>query len=291
MKNGYETTHGTAQHGSVEIAYEVTQPLGAHAEIPGLVFIGGWGEPGRTWGQQVASLAPRFPTLTYDRRGLGKSSRPQGRHAYTVEQELADLETVLAHTGFGAYPLCVAGHSFGCHLLLAWLTQGHERRRARVRQAILLAPTSRALRDEDTPFGALGEQDLRVMYTGLLQEDFTFLQQFAHQAIPEGGQATEPLRQAIAQLVPHVMSSWIALWTFDLYVWQDLRPTLSQIELPTLVVSGALDPEMPPAAGADVTQRLQRATQQIIPQAGHHFHMTSALLVNRLIEAFLDERI
>jgi pimeloyl-ACP methyl ester carboxylesterase len=281
MTTSYETTRSKAPNGSVEIAYAVTQPLGAHAAVPGLVFIAGWGEPGRTWGQQISSLAPRFPTLTYDRRGLGASSRPQGRHAYTIEQELTDLETVVAMTGLDTYPLCVVGHSFGCHLLLAWLTHGRERRRALAKQAILLAPTSRALS---------GEEDLRVMYAGLLQGDFAFLQQFARQAIPEREQGTEPLRQAIAQVVPQVMSSWIALWTFDLYFWQDLRPSLSQIDLPILVVSGELDPEMPPAAGSDVTHRLQHATQHIIPQAGHHFHMTSAPLVNRLIEAFLDER-
>ena len=82
----YTTWQGKVRQGVVEIAYEVTHPVEEEKDTPGLIFVGGWGESGRTWRQQVAFFAPRFPTLTYDRRGLGQSSRPDHQDAYTVEQ-------------------------------------------------------------------------------------------------------------------------------------------------------------------------------------------------------------
>ena len=53
----------------------------------------------------MAWIVPRFPTLTYDRRGLGQSSHPDHQDAYTVEQELADLGTLVMATGLAVRPL------------------------------------------------------------------------------------------------------------------------------------------------------------------------------------------
>ena len=53
----------------------------------------------------MASFAPRLPTLTYDRRGLGQSSHPDQQDAYTLEQELADLGTLVMATGLAERPL------------------------------------------------------------------------------------------------------------------------------------------------------------------------------------------
>ena len=63
---------GKARQGVVELAYEVTHPVEEERDTPGLIFVGGWGESAQTWRQQVAFFAPRFPTLIYDRRGLGR---------------------------------------------------------------------------------------------------------------------------------------------------------------------------------------------------------------------------
>ncbi len=78
----------------------------------------------------------------------------------------------------------------------------------------LLAPTSRAIRDEDTPFGSSSEQEVQERNAALLRGDFRYLHQYAQQAIPEGGQTTEALRQAIAHVVPAIMPAHIAVWSF-----------------------------------------------------------------------------
>jgi pimeloyl-ACP methyl ester carboxylesterase len=283
----YTTKQGKARLGVVKIAYEVTHPLEEERETPGLIFVGGWGESGQTWRQQVDFFAPRFPTLTYDRRGLGQSSHPDYQDAYTMEEELADLGKVLTVTGLAERPLWLIGHSFGGHLLVHWLLREQANHHTQAKKLVLLAPTSRAVRDEDTPFGSSSKQEVCERNAALLRGDFTYLQQYAQQAIPEGGQATEALRQAIAHVVPAIMPAHIAVWTFTLYFSQDVRPLLPGLQLPALVISGERDPTMPPTAGADVTARLPQAKQVVIPQAGHLLHLTAAATVNRLIDEFL----
>jgi pimeloyl-ACP methyl ester carboxylesterase len=283
----YTTWQGKVRQGVVEIAYEVTHPVEEEKETPGLIFVGGWGESGRTWRQQVAFFAPRFPTLAYDRRGLGQSSRPDHQDAYTLEQELDDLDTVMMATGLAERPLWLVGHSFGGHLLVRWFLREQAHQHNRVKKLVLLAPTSRAIRDEDTPFGSYPEQEVQERHAALLRGDFTYLQHYAQQAIPEEGQETEALRQAIAHVVPAIMSAHIAVWTFNLYFSQDVRPLLPRLQLPVLVISGERDPTMPPAAGADIVARLPHAKQVIILQVGHLLHLTAAATINRLIDEFL----
>ncbi len=287
MKSTYAMKQGVAHNGEVEIAYEMTSPLDAGTGLPAFLFLAGWGETVHSWRQQVTFFSPRFPTLTYDRRGLGRSSHLEQQEAYTVEQELADVESLLMETGFAERPLYLVGHSSGCHLLIHWLAQRKAKYGMQVKQAILIAPTSRVVRDAEAPFGYCSEQEVQQMYTALLQGDNSHLLRYARRGIPEGGAVTEPLRQAVAHVVPTVMSSRIAVWTFDLYFRQDLRPLLSKIEIPVLVISGEQDPTMPPEAGADVAAHLQHARQVIIPQVGHLLHITTAVVVNRLIEEFL----
>jgi sigma-B regulation protein RsbQ len=283
----YTTRHGKAHQGVVELAYEVTHPVEEEPDTPGLIFVGGWGESGQTWRQQVAWFAPRFPTLTYDRRGLGQSSRPDRQDAYTVEQELADLGTLVMATGLAERPLWLIGHSFGGHLLVHWVLQEQAQHHTRAKKLVLLAPTSRAIRDEDTPFGSSSEQEVQEWNAALVRGNFRYLHQYAQQAIPEGGQATEALRQAIAHVVPAIMPAHIAVWSFTLYFAQDVRPLLPRLQLPVLVISGERDRMMPPAAGADVVARLPHAKQVVIPQVGHLLHLTAAATINRLIDEFL----
>jgi sigma-B regulation protein RsbQ len=283
----YTTWQGKARQGVVEIAYEATNLVEEEQDTPGLIFVGGWGESGRTWRQQVAFFAPRFPTLTYDRRGLGQSSRPDHQDAYTLEQELDDLDTVMMATGLAGRPLWLVGHSFGGHLLVHWLLREQEHQHNRVKKLVLLAPTSRAIRDEDTPFGSYPEQEVQERHAALLAGDLRYLQRYAQQAVPEGGQATEALRQAITRVVPALMLPQVAVWTFSLYFSQDLRPLLPRLQLPVLVISGERDPTMPPAAGADLVARLPHAKQVVIPQVGHLLYLTAAATVNRLIDEYL----
>jgi pimeloyl-ACP methyl ester carboxylesterase len=150
--------------GIVELAYEVTHPLEEESDTSGLIFVGGWRESGQTWRQQVAFFAPRFPTLTYDRRGLGRSSRPDHQDAYTVEQELADLGTLVMATGLAERPLWLIGHPFGGHLLVHGVLQEQASQHTRAKKLVLLAPTSRAIRDENRPVGAILTEKYCVPY-------------------------------------------------------------------------------------------------------------------------------
>jgi len=286
----YETKRGIACNGSIELAYELTYPLEeAAVPQPALVFVGGWGEGGRTWGQEVAYFAPRYPTLTYDRRGLGASSKPAHLQAYTVEQEITDLDAVLAAAGLEQAKLWLVGHSYGGHLLISWLAAKSDNGSMQVQKMALATPTARAVRDAETPFGCFTEVQQQTMMQDLLTGNYAGMVGYAREAIPEGGEATEPLRRAIGRLVPGVMSAETATWIFTHYYYLDLRPLLGRLNLPILVISGELDPTMPPTAGADLVRRLPNARQVVLPQVGHLFHLTTAAALNRQLEAFFEQ--
>ena len=67
----------------------------------------------------------------------------------------------------------------------------------------------------------------------------------------------------------------------------DARGFLADITVPTMVISGELDPATPPAAGAAIANGIPGATQQIVPGAFHQAVVEHPLVVARMINAFL----
>ena len=90
----------------------------------------------RQWKAQVPFLARHFRVVVVDGRGNGRSDRPVGPAAYTVEEDVADLVAVLDATGTDR--AVVVGLSRGARRGLA-LAAAHPDRVAGV---VALAPAS-----------------------------------------------------------------------------------------------------------------------------------------------------
>ncbi|WP_328852353.1 alpha/beta hydrolase [Micromonospora globbae] len=91
----------------------VTAPDGAKIVLhstgtgPGVVVVHGGGITIEPYRRLANALADRFTVHMYNRRG--RADAPARRAPYTIEDEIADLAAVLAHTGARA----VVGHSSG----------------------------------------------------------------------------------------------------------------------------------------------------------------------------------
>src|SRR5699024_8641867 len=79
-----------------------------------LVFTSSGNATHAMWGEQVAALAPRFRTLTYDWRGTGRSER--ARSGYTTKRATEDLATLISEV-IGEAAI-VVGHGMGGHIAL-----------------------------------------------------------------------------------------------------------------------------------------------------------------------------
>ena len=116
------------------IHYSVTQPPSTSCESPLLVFLHYWGGPSATWHKLTSpdspvSLINRYPTLSIDLRGWGKSTGPtEGATArdYAITPMASDIVTLLDRLKADptTSPLfnngvVLVGHSMGAKVALA----------------------------------------------------------------------------------------------------------------------------------------------------------------------------
>lgn len=83
-------------------------------EGPPILFIAGGNCTHKSWESQVAALAGRYRTVTFDWRGTGASDKP--RAGYTGEAAAGDVHALIAQLGLA--PVVLVGHGLGAHLAL-----------------------------------------------------------------------------------------------------------------------------------------------------------------------------
>ena len=95
--------------------HKVKTSLGAElyarveGEGPTILFIAGLGDDTESWTRQVEAFRSRYRCITFDNRGIGRSSVPAGD--YSTQQMADEAHEVLAELGGG--PAVVIGSSMG----------------------------------------------------------------------------------------------------------------------------------------------------------------------------------
>jgi pimeloyl-ACP methyl ester carboxylesterase len=85
--------------------YQVEGPVGEDQAPQTLVLVNGVGDPLEGWANQTADfLAAGLRLVTFDNRGVGRSSQPPG--PYTSAQMAADLHEVVTAAGCDDFHLC-----------------------------------------------------------------------------------------------------------------------------------------------------------------------------------------
>lgn len=80
-------------------------------DAPALLLLHGLGGGNSVWAEVAKLLATKMRVLAPDLLGFGRSPWPKG--AYTVDDHLAALESLLEHLGLDSAPLNLCGHSMG----------------------------------------------------------------------------------------------------------------------------------------------------------------------------------
>ena len=80
---------------------------------PAIVFIHGFPDCHKTYNRQFEALKDQFYLISFDLRGVGKSSAPTQKHAYRVERLLQDLNNVVNQVLGPERAFHLFGHDWG----------------------------------------------------------------------------------------------------------------------------------------------------------------------------------
>jgi pimeloyl-ACP methyl ester carboxylesterase len=121
------TTSGLIQAGTTRLYHEV------RGSGPALLVTGGTGDAGE-WANLAPTLAEECTVVTYDRRGMSRSPRPDGWTATSMAEMADDAAALLRALNLA--PAVVVGHSGGASMACSLVVRHPEL----VRHALLYEP-------------------------------------------------------------------------------------------------------------------------------------------------------
>ncbi len=232
-------------------------------EGPALILLHGWAMSALVFAEVMAELARDFTILAPDLRGHGDSDPGPGYGCDALAADLAEW--------IGALDLQEAtllGWSLGGEVALSLIAKTDIQRR--LRALVLVATTPRFVAAEDWTAGLPATQvralarDLRRNYLKTMG-DFFSLQFQGESLVP--GRYQQILRFAVR--AGRLPEPEVALAGLETLAAEDLRGLLPQLDLPTLVIHGGLDPIVLPAAGRFLAATIPEATLELWPDVGH----------------------
>ena len=247
----------------------------------GVVMIQGVGVAGSGWSPQVEALAGRFRTITFDNRGIGRSS--SGQDAPTIEQMAADTLAIADAEGFDRFHL--VGHSMG------GLVAQHVAvtARARVSSLALLCTFGNGKDGARLPPAMLMRAIRTRIGTRRMRRQAMLALVVSQERLARADRET--LAAELAMLFGHDLADqppivMKQLRAMSIYGAAQGLATLTG--LPTLVVSGAHDLIARPALGRALASSIPGARYVELPDAAHALPIERAPETNALLLAHLD---
>ncbi len=216
-----------------------------------------WGSP--IWRHWYTALSRHHRLVRYDERGNGMSQREVPDVSF--DTWVRDLETVVDAAGLDRFPLL--GISRGGPIAIAYAVKHPER----VTQLVLYGAFAVGLRHVGTPEQLEARHALASLLRlgwGLKNPAFckTFTCRFIPEATPEHEQWLDEL-----QRVSTSPENAARLMERDDDI--DVRPLLSQVKTPTLVIHCDRDHAVPPDKGRLLAAEIPGARYVSLPSANH----------------------
>jgi pimeloyl-ACP methyl ester carboxylesterase len=239
-----------------------------------LVLIHGWAVDRRMWVHQLPVLRRGFRVITYDRRGYGQSTS-----AASLEQEVADLEAILAHLSIARVAL--VGMSQGGRIAVRFASQHPESVSALVLQGPSLDGLIPPPADD---LGSLLEELARLVREG--NRDGFVQRLGAHALLDPGSRFTAARAEILAMLGDYRGEDLLSPPPTSLSI-DDAIAQLARITAPTLVITGSRETYWLRQV-ADYTARNIRGARRRVIRGGRHFvNMTHIADYNRVVLDFL----
>lgn len=222
-----------------------------------LVFVHGFPLSREVWRPQVEAFRTSHRVIAPDLRGFGESESSES--AVSMEQYAADLATLLEELDTG--PAVVAGHSMGGYIALAFARRHPERLAGLVLVATRAAGDSAEVaagrRATAETVRREGREGVMALVEGMVSKMLA----------PE---AADP---ELIEAVRSFMASATPEGTIGALLGMAERPDstsmLGEIEVPTLVVTGADDTLIPVSESESMARAIPGAELAVLPGAGH----------------------
>jgi pimeloyl-ACP methyl ester carboxylesterase len=221
---------------------------------PPLVLAHGAGDDHRAWAPQIAGLARDCTVVAWDEPGQGRSSDPPEGWGLA---EYADHLAALIDATAGA-PTIVGGISWGGTIAIEL-----HRRHPELVRALILADTYAGWRGSLPPRQLLARGDAAARQLDAADE--------GEPELPPGLLAADP-PAPVARLV-RAMAATARTATLRrqlrIMADADLRDALPRIDVPTLLIWGALDARSPLRIAEEFARAIPAARLVVLEGAGH----------------------
>ena len=246
---------------------------------PDLVLIHGWGAHGGIWSELAANLTDHFRVTVIDLPGSGRSS-PMDKKL-SLESMIAEIKTVTPESAVWL------GWSLGALIVMALVLNDKDR----VKKMILVGGSPCFAKKKDWPFATSGE--VLDGFGNMLKTDYRkTLTRFLSLQMGDSDSARQVLRIQRLLLFQHGEPDIKTLAEMLVVLKKtDLRESLSQLDVPTLLIHGDRDTLAPVTAAKYLAQHLPRARLFEIKGAGHAPFLTHSETCVQAIKKFVTNKI
>lgn len=251
-----------------------------------VVLIHGWPLSAQAWEPQVSALrAAGYRVVAYDRRGFGRSDKPESGYGYDTLAD--DLQRVMDQCGL--QDVTLVGFSMGGGEVARYIARCGESRLHSVVFAAAVPPY--LMKTADNPEGPLTPEKAQQKKMALEQDRSSFFDQFTRDFFSAHGvlQVTESQRaDAIALCQQSAQNA--ALACMDSFSTTDFREDLQKVTVPTLVIHGEADAIVPiERSGLRTHRAVPHSKLVTLNGAPHGLNVSHAQAFNDALLSFLRE--
>jgi pimeloyl-ACP methyl ester carboxylesterase len=244
---------------------------------PPLLFIMGLGGHRMGMAPAVPFFTDKWSVITFDNRGTGESSVPEG--PYTIDQMGDDAAALIDHLDMG--PVTAVGWSLGGCVLQSLLINHGDK----LEKAVLLSTLPNYTKVQHPWLDGLialreAGADARVLGAIGMPWGFTPKALFDHDMVAAN------LELAAQDPFPTTLTGFKGQG--DAIRNYDSIPDLPKVTTPTLVLVGAEDVLTPPSQSVEMAAALPGAQLQILPRGGHGMLIEYLPETVAAIQAYID---
>ncbi len=251
-----------------------------------VVLIHGWPLSAQAWEPQVSVLqAAGYRVVAYDRRGFGRSDKPESGYSYDVLAD--DLQRVMDQCGLQDATL--VGFSMGGGEVARYIARHGESRLHSVVFAAAVPPY--LMKSADNPEGPLTPEMAQEKKKALEQNRGAYFNQFT-QAFFSANDVVHVTESQLSDAIMLCLQSaqHAALACMDSFATTDFREDLKKVTVPTLVIHGDADAIVPIEGSGLRTHRAVPHSQLVtVTGAPHGLNVSHAQAFNDALLSFLRD--
>jgi pimeloyl-ACP methyl ester carboxylesterase len=251
-----------------------------------VVLIHGWPLSAQAWGPQISALqAAGYRVIAYDRRGFGRSDKPESDYSYDTLTD--DLHRVMNQCEL--QDVTLVGFSMGGGEVARYIGRYGESRLHSVVFAAAVPPY--LMKTADNPDGPLTPEKAQEKKQAFKQDRDVYFDQFTRNFFSANGalQVTEAQR-ADAIALCQQSSLHAALACMDAFATTDFRDDLKLVTVPTLVIHGDADAIVPIEGSGERTHRAVPHSKLVrVAGAPHGLNVSHPQAFNDALLSFLRE--